>query len=770
MNPKQNLGRLPVPILVAMPFLSLLGCQGGSDPLFGTSLEVEGKALTTIPVMTGPNTPAPLVATASGINSSSTPAWSLFDGKLKDSDPHWISDTLPASVQLDIGAAKKIVGYTLVGRYDTLTNRLPSAWKLEGSNNASLGASATWVAVDQRSGVGLNSAGWYASACCEAKLTYNVAPAQYSSYRLTVTAVNGSTVADLLELQFIESDSASTATDPVPGDIVVTMEMPKTQLLSQDGVLVTFKVTNRSTGSRRVEYWKLPTQAIEENILSVLLAGSPVPYIGPAAKRRPPQAEDYIVLAPGQVLTATLDISLSYDVTAVGQYTVDYVGLPLLPATKQAPVPFSILQLRTLPTSTLKSASGVCTTDQVLMLIKALSDAKTIANEANKALAAAPVMSRSSSATRYLRWFGSYDSSRYTTVMDHFDAITQALPNIAFACDCDDKDKYAYVYARKAHTIHLCGAFWSAPGLGTDSKAGTIVHETSHFKDVAETKDHVYGQSDARSLATSDPGKAITNADSHEYFAENTPAFSMPACTTPCPFGSYDGKNCFVGNAPTSAFVSGGQLYYSAVYWPTCPDGSYFDGSNCQVAKAPDGSSAFVSSGHLYYTPVKTPYCPQDGSWYDGANCEMPDTPAFTSAFSYNGNAYYHYVPWGARCPMPSSWDDGAHCQVARPAGTSTFIYNRNIYYSLMYQLSCPVAKSWYDGANCQMPDVPAGGTAFINAGVYMYYTPVKAPTCSMATSWYDGAHCEMPNVPEGTSAFVLNGMSMYYSPVCRNL
>ena len=28
-------------------------------------------------------------------------------------------------------------------------------------------------------------------------------------------------------------------------------------------------------------------------------------------------------------------------------------------------------------------------------------------------------------------------------------------------------------------TINLCGAFWDAPATGTDSKAGTLVHEVS---------------------------------------------------------------------------------------------------------------------------------------------------------------------------------------------------------------------------------------------------------------------------------------------------
>jgi peptidyl-Lys metalloendopeptidase len=45
----------------------------------------------------------------------------------------------------------------------------------------------------------------------------------------------------------------------------------------------------------------------------------------------------------------------------------------------------------------------------------------------------------------------------------------------------------------------------------------------SHFTVVAGTDDWVYGQSGAAELANRDPAKAIDNADSHEYFGENTP-------------------------------------------------------------------------------------------------------------------------------------------------------------------------------------------------------------------------------------------------------
>jgi peptidyl-Lys metalloendopeptidase len=40
------------------------------------------------------------------------------------------------------------------------------------------------------------------------------------------------------------------------------------------------------------------------------------------------------------------------------------------------------------------------------------------------------------------------------------------------------------------------------------------------------TQDIEYGRSACKELAVSNPGKAIMNADSHEYFAENTPVLS----------------------------------------------------------------------------------------------------------------------------------------------------------------------------------------------------------------------------------------------------
>ena len=85
-----------------------------------------------------------------------------------------------------------------------------------------------------------------------------------------------------------------------------------------------------------------------------------------------------------------------------------------------------------------------------------------------------------------------------------------------------------------------CGDAWSTPvalyesprlqgydaklvSNGGDEVMAVWFHEMSHFDVVAATDDIVYGQSGAKNLAISNPNDAIKNADSHEYFAENTP-------------------------------------------------------------------------------------------------------------------------------------------------------------------------------------------------------------------------------------------------------
>ena len=121
---------------------------------------------------------------------------------------------------------------------------------------------------------------------------------------------------------------------------------------------------------------------------------------------------------------------------------------------------------------------------------------------------------------RYTTWFGTPSSSNYSSVSNNFDAILSAFQNAAMQFDCStcNINAYAYVYSNQPYRIYLCSVFWSAPATGTDSKAGTLVHETSHFNVVAGTNDNAYGQTACKKLADIPARRRHATA---RYFAEN---------------------------------------------------------------------------------------------------------------------------------------------------------------------------------------------------------------------------------------------------------
>lgn len=99
-------------------------------------------------------------------------------------------------------------------------------------------------------------------------------------------------------------------------------------------------------------------------------------------------------------------------------------------------------------------------------------------------------------------------------IKDRMDSTTFTYDLTGTGCK---RNTYGYTY-KGGTTIWMCELFRKAPATGTDSKAGTVVHEHSHAS--ARTDDVVFGQTKARDLAKSDPDKAVTNADNYEYYAK----------------------------------------------------------------------------------------------------------------------------------------------------------------------------------------------------------------------------------------------------------
>jgi len=163
-----------------------------------------------------------------------------------------------------------------------------------------------------------------------------------------------------------------------------------------------------------------------------------------------------------------------------------------------------------------------CSSSEKTQLVSAAAAAQNYANAAKSYLT-----SQTTTSPRFVTWFGTFTTAHHTTILSHYTKMAAAAySDYTFDCSCTDSDTYAYVYPDEFGTIYLCGVFWEVSTTGTDSQGGTLIHESSHFDNLAETQDYVYGQTDAKALAKSNSAEAIENADNHEYFAENNPAQS----------------------------------------------------------------------------------------------------------------------------------------------------------------------------------------------------------------------------------------------------
>jgi peptidyl-Lys metalloendopeptidase len=304
----------------------------------------------------------------------------------------------------------------------------------------------------------------------------------------------------------------------------VTISADKASYSASDAVMLTVTITNTGKNTAKVLKWFTPAEDVEEALFKVSANGSPVAYTGAHYKRPTPTGNDYVTLKSGESLTRTVDLSAFYDLTASGVYEIEYDADAFGMASNKVQVAVegrAAPEIVVVPEAVSGSTSFTkCTTSQQADLTTARANASTYAANALSYL-----NSINSSTQRYAYWFGTYSSANDTKVTSNFSKISSAMDtaSVTFNCGCK-KSAYAYVYSNQPYTIYLCRAFWTAPALGTDSKAGTLIHEMSHFTVVAGTNDYAYGQSAAHNLALTNVSQAIANADNHEYFAENTPA------------------------------------------------------------------------------------------------------------------------------------------------------------------------------------------------------------------------------------------------------
>jgi peptidyl-Lys metalloendopeptidase len=330
-------------------------------------------------------------------------------------------------------------------------------------------------------------------------------------------------------------------------------------------VKLRFELTNHGDIDLYVLRWYTPLEGLSSDCLKVLRnEKNKVSYDGPMIKRGNPRPEDYVLVPAGGTVTVEVDVSESYAVSAPADYRVELniQGLEHVPAPKTTSRSATLALRKNSPQ--LQSVTGGGTSFKVKKGAMQLPTRGKSARKANKTsakskradppwgavrAAAGPLPPNITGGTarqkaqarrahddgfticetalaglannaQYTEWFGTHTAARFNKVKSVYTEIRDRMKTVTFTYDISgvgcQSGWFAYTY--KGDTaIWLCGAFWSVGATGTDSKAGTIVHEHSHSD--ANTDDVTYGQTNARALATNKPAQAVKNADNYEYFA-----------------------------------------------------------------------------------------------------------------------------------------------------------------------------------------------------------------------------------------------------------
>ena len=150
----------------------------------------------------------------------------------------------------------------------------------------------------------------------------------------------------------------------------------------------------------------------------------------------------------------------------------------------------------------------------------------------------------------YRRWFGPYSKANAETARSTLKAIytTISTGQLRVIClntsddGCED-DTYAFVYPDEAFVLNICPKYFDLPSMISDApdseamengtREGTILHEVSHFLRVAGTDDVWYSRSTSAEEAQTDPRSAVRNADTFQYFAEDTTFYPTPVADQP---------------------------------------------------------------------------------------------------------------------------------------------------------------------------------------------------------------------------------------------
>jgi uncharacterized Zn-binding protein involved in type VI secretion len=118
----------------------------------------------------------------------------------------------------------------------------------------------------------------------------------------------------------------------------------------------------------------------------------------------------------------------------------------------------------------------------------------------------------------FKHWFGLDTEHARQQMLARTRAMRTLIKTVDFV-QFDGHKNYAHTF--RHGPIYLESGFWKAPRTGRDSRAGTLIHEASHYTNAGHTLDVEKNAPDSERLARGVPPYAIEAANNNEYYFEH---------------------------------------------------------------------------------------------------------------------------------------------------------------------------------------------------------------------------------------------------------
>lgn len=325
-----------------------------------------------------------------------------------------------------------------------------------------------------------------------------------------------------------------------PVSVSLTPIVDRAVLTPAEGARLHFGITNTAGRDIAILRYTTPIGGFESNLFTVTRDGQPVPYIGRMVLRLGPTAEDWITLSPGESIEAVVDLSEAYDMRRGGTYTITFrhpIGVRTLDEDVREMAPGAVRghEIQAVESNTIEvfidgppevdveqaplpefGYSG-CTSSQQSSLSTARTYGQNLAAKSYNQLAG----TSGSTNTLYKTWFGTYTSSRYSTVKNGYYNIYYAFGKTwNYTCTSCESGVIAYVYPNRTYYVWICPAFFN---YSATQRGSFLLHEASHWTAILGTDDYTYGYTNCQNLAKTNPSAAVYNADNYRYFSLYVP-------------------------------------------------------------------------------------------------------------------------------------------------------------------------------------------------------------------------------------------------------